>query len=142
MSTRKACSENVSVKSGQKVRYAVVGLGHIAQVATLPAFDHARQNSELTALVTGDPVEARTIRRKYCAESVYSYKEYEKCLASGMIDAVYIALPNNMHRDYGIAASQAGIHVLCEKPVALDETECASMRQAPPSRSFLRKPIS
>jgi predicted dehydrogenase len=127
MSVGKACGENVSVRSGQKVRYAAVGLGHIAQVAMLPAFGHARENSELTALVTGDPVKARTIRREYCVESVYSYKEYEKCLASGTIDAVYIALPNNMHRDYAVAASQAGIHVLCEKPMALDETECAEM---------------
>ena len=38
------------------VRYAVVGLGHIAQVAMLPAFAHARRNSRITALVSDDPV--------------------------------------------------------------------------------------
>jgi predicted dehydrogenase len=38
----------------KKIRYAVVGLGHIAQTAVLPAFEHA-ENSELAALVTGNP---------------------------------------------------------------------------------------
>ena len=130
MSTRKICGQDISSKSGKKVRYAVVGLGHIAQVAVLPAFAHARQNSELTALVTGDSAKARKIGRKYCVETVCSYKEYEKCLASGTIDAVYIALPNNMHREYAVAASNAGVHVLCEKPMALDEKQCAEMTSA------------
>jgi hypothetical protein len=39
-------------KNSGKIRYAVVGLGHIAQVAVLPAFAHARSNSQLTALVS------------------------------------------------------------------------------------------
>jgi len=107
-----------------------VGLGHIAQVAALPGFAHARQNSELTALVTGDTAKADKVSKKYRVEAVYSYKDYEKCLTSGCVDAVYIALPNNMHRDYSVAASKAGIHVLCEKPMALDEKECADMISA------------
>jgi len=126
----RACKGDASIRTGKKVRYAVVGLGHIAQVAALPAFAHARQNSELTALVTGDPIKARKISKKYCVEGVYSYKEYEKCLKNGSIDAVYVALPNSMHRDYSVAASKAGIHVLCEKPMALDEKECADMVSA------------
>jgi predicted dehydrogenase len=44
-------------------------------------------------------------------ERVYSYEQYEQCLASGEIDAVYIALPNHMHADYTIAAARAGVHV-------------------------------
>lgn len=130
MSTRKVCRDDISIQPGRRVRYAVVGLGHIAQVAILPGFAHARQNSELTALVTGDPAKARQLSRKYCVEAVYSYKEYEKCLTSGTIDAVYIALPNSMHRTYSVAASKAGIHVLCEKPMALDEKQCAEMISA------------
>jgi predicted dehydrogenase len=130
MSARKVCREDISIEPGRRVRYAVVGLGHIAQVAILPGFAHARQNSELTALVTGDPHKARHLSRKYCVEAVFSYKQYEKCLTSGTIDAVYIALPNSMHRTYSVAASKAGIHVLCEKPMALDEKECAQMISA------------
>lgn len=50
---------------GGKVRYAVVGLGHIAQVAVLPAFAHAARNSELTALVSDDPSKHQKLSKKY-----------------------------------------------------------------------------
>jgi predicted dehydrogenase len=113
-----------------KIRYAVVGLGHIAQVAVLPAFAHARQNSELTALISDDPAKHEKLRNKYKVQHTYSYEEYDKCLSSGAIDAVYIALPNNMHCDFTVRAAQAGIHVLCEKPMAVTEDECESMISA------------
>jgi predicted dehydrogenase len=113
-----------------KIRYAVVGLGHIAQVAVLPAFAHARQNSELTALISDDPVKHEKLCNKYKVQHTYSYEEYDKCLSSGAIDAVYIALPNNMHCDFTVRAAQAGIHVLCEKPMAVTEDECESMISA------------
>jgi glucose-fructose oxidoreductase len=57
----------------------------------------------------------------------YSYEEFDLCLASGEIDAVYIALPNSMHSAYAVAAANAGINVLCEKPMGMDETECQAM---------------
>jgi glucose-fructose oxidoreductase len=47
------------------IRYAVVGLGHIAQVAVLPAFGNARRNSKLVALVSGDPVKRDELGKKY-----------------------------------------------------------------------------
>src|SRR6187431_1007045 len=50
-------------KEGLRVRYAVVGLGYIAQVAVLPSFMHARRNSELTALVSDDPVKLKKLAR-------------------------------------------------------------------------------
>ena len=48
-------------KNNRKIRYAVVGLGHIAQVAVLPAFAHARSNSQLTALVSEDPQKLKSL---------------------------------------------------------------------------------
>jgi predicted dehydrogenase len=110
--------------SGDRIRYAVVGLGHIAQNAILPAFAHAQENSELTALVSDDPAKLRALSREYGVENCFSYADFELCLHSGIIDAVYIALPNNLHADYCIRAAQAGIHVLCEKPLAVTEEEC------------------
>lgn len=62
--------------------------------------------------------------------ALYSYDQYDECLASGEIDAVYIALPNNLHRDFAVRAAKAGIHVLCEKPMALDEVSCREMIRA------------
>lgn len=112
------------------VRYAVVGLGHIAQVAVLPAFGNARRNSRLAALVSGDPVKLRSLGRKYGAEQLYSYEQYDECLKSGAVDAVYIALPNHLHCEYAERAARAGVHVLCEKPMAMDEDECERMARA------------
>ncbi len=60
-------------------------------------------------------------------KNTYSYERYADCLASGEIDAVYIGLPNHMHRAYAEAAAREGVHVLCEKPMALIETDCEAM---------------
>jgi len=115
--------------SGKKVRYAVVGLGYIAQAAVLPAFAHAR-NSELTALVSDNPTKLKNLSKKYSVPHTYSYQQYSKCLESGEVDAVYIALPNHLHRAYTEAAADSGIHVLCEKPMAVTEEDCHAMMAA------------
>ncbi len=109
------------------VRYAVVGQGYIAQAAVLPAFAHARRNSRLAALVSGDATKRRELGRMYGVDLTYSYEEYEDCVRSGEVDAVYIALPNSQHREYAVRAAKAGVHVLCEKPLAVDEQECLQM---------------
>ncbi len=116
--------------SGRRIRYAVVGLGHIAQAAILPAFGHAAENSELTALVSNDPEKLKKLGRKYHVAHKFNYDEYDACLGSGEIDAVYIALPNHLHREYSVRAAEAGIHVLCEKPMAVSEAECREMINA------------
>jgi predicted dehydrogenase len=112
----------------QQVRYAVVGLGHIAQVAVLPAFANARRNSRLGALVSGDPVKLEELGARYGAQNRYSYEQYDECLSN--VDAVYIALPNTLHSEYAVRAAQAGVHVLCEKPMAMTEAECERMARA------------
>ncbi len=112
------------------VRYALVGLGNISQAAILPGFFNAKSNSQLTALVSDDPQKLKVLAGKYGVEHVCSYEEYDDCLQSGKVDAVYIALPNNLHLDYTLRAAKAGVHVLCEKPLALDEAECQKMIRA------------
>jgi len=108
-----------------RVRYAVVGLGHIAQVAVLPAFAHATENSRLTALVSDDAEKLSTLTRKYDVPHAFIYEAYDRCLEE--VDAVYIALPNSMHAEYAIRAAEAGVHVLCEKPMAVTVEECERM---------------
>jgi glucose-fructose oxidoreductase len=105
-----------------------VGLGHIAQAAVLPAFGHARRNSRLTALVSDDSTKQTKLSKKYRVESTFSYEEYDSCLEQ--VDAVYIALPNSMHAEYTIRAAEAGVHVLCEKPMAVTVEECRRMVDA------------
>ena len=107
------------------VRYAVVGLGHIAQVAVLPAFAHARRNSTLVAVVSDDRTKRRELTRRYGLEHAFSYAQFEDCLRQ--VDAVYIALPNSMHAEYTVRAAKAGVHVLCEKPMAVTVQECRQM---------------
>jgi glucose-fructose oxidoreductase len=113
----------------EPLRYAVVGLGWIAQSAILPAFANARRNSVLAALVSDDPTKLRKLGRTYGVERLYSYQDYDRCLREG-IDAVFIALPNTMHRAYAEAAAAAGVHVLCEKPLATTEKDCEAMIEA------------
>src|SRR5262245_20247025 len=114
--------EDAVPTSKRIVQYAVVGLGHIAQVAVLPAFAHARRNSQLKAIVSGDRTKRREIARRYGIDQVFSYDDFDQCLQS--VDAVYIALPNSMHAEYTIRAARAGVHVLCEKPMAVTVDEC------------------
>ena len=110
------------------VRYAIVGLGHIAQVAVLPAFAHARRNSRVVALVSDDRVKRREVAKKYKIDATYSYEQYDECLEQ--VDAVYIALPNHLHAEYTVRAARAGVHVLCEKPMAVTARECRQMIDA------------
>jgi glucose-fructose oxidoreductase len=117
-------------RTRRKVRYAVVGLGHIAQNAVLPAFAHARRNSELAALVSDDSIKLRALGRRYRVPALHTYETFEELLGSGRIDAVYIALPNSLHRSYTEQAARAGIHVLCEKPLAVTGEDCAAMVRA------------
>ncbi|MEX2170222.1 MAG: Gfo/Idh/MocA family oxidoreductase [Pirellulales bacterium] len=122
--------ENATQTAEKKIRYAVVGLGHIAQVAVLPAFKNAAANSELTALVSDDPTKLKELGKKYRVKQLYSYDEYDQCLKSDTVDAVFIALPNHLHREYTVRAAEAGRHVLCEKPLAMTEEECRLMMEA------------
>ena len=112
-------------KTNSKVRYAVVGLGYIAQSAILPAFKNASKNSVLTALVSDDPRKRKVLGRKYGVDLLYDYEGFKEAL--GEVDAVFIALPNTLHRVYTELAAEAGVHVLCEKPLALDESDCQAM---------------
>lgn len=75
------------------------------------------------------------LSEKYGIQHCYHYSEYEECLHSGLIDAVYIALPNHLHCEYAVKAAKAGIHVLCEKPMAVTEDECQQGIQAASSKS-------
>jgi len=113
--------------SKRKVRYAVVGLGHIAQVAVLPAF-RSTTNSELLALVSDDSEKLGTLGSKYKLDHLYGYDDYSRVLSN--VDAVYIALPNHLHREYAVRASAAGVHVLCEKPMAPTSQDCRAMIDA------------
>ena len=82
----------------KKIRYVVVGLGHIAQTAVLPAFAHS-ENSELAALVTGPPDKNRQLSARY-GVNAYHYDDLERAFEKERIDAAYIATPNSLHPEH------------------------------------------
>jgi predicted dehydrogenase len=117
-------------KSAPPLRFAVVGLGHIAQAAVLPAFRHARSHVELTALVSGTQAKLKQLCTRYRVKHSASYADADKLFDSGAIDAVYIATPNTEHTQWVIRAAEAGLHVLCEKPLATSVRDCERMIDA------------
>jgi predicted dehydrogenase len=116
-------------EDGRKLRYSVVGAGWIAQEDFMPGVEKTG-NSVMTALVTGAAKKGRELSRKYEIEHICGYEGFDALLKSGKIDAVYLATPNTMHRDFTVRALEAGIHVLCEKPMAPTIEDCHAMIEA------------
>ena len=112
----------------QRVGYAVVGLGHLAEHAILPAFRSSRK-SRLIAVVSGDAQRAWEMAKPYGAAD-FSYEEYDACLAKPEVEAVYIASVNSAHAEQVVRAAAARKHVLCEKPMANSVEECRRMIEA------------
>lgn len=111
------------------VGYAVVGLGHIAERAVLPAFRRAKK-SRLIALVSSDAKKAQSLARKFRAPQFFTYDRFEEGLGNPQIEAVYIATNNSTHLEFARRAAAAGKHVLCEKPLANTSEECRQMIDA------------
>src|SRR6201996_4731683 len=103
--------ELIGIEPERKVRYAIVGLGDIAQEDMMPGVDHTG-NSEISALVTSDSTKAEELGKKYDVSATFGYEQFAEALASGTFDAIYLATPNWRHAEFIIPALKAGIHVL------------------------------
>ena len=110
----------------KQIGYAVVGLGDLTQHGVLPAFARAGENSRLVALVTGDRVQGQAIAQQFRA-AAYHFDEFRQCVQREDVNAAYLALPNSLHCDYAVEAARAGVHVLCDKPMAVMADECRRM---------------
>lgn len=121
--------EWLGMEAEKKVRYAIVGLGDIAQEDLMPGVDHTG-NSVMTALVTSDPTKAKELGEKYEVEATYTYEQFAEALTSGTFDALYLATPNWRHAEFIVPALQAGIHVLTEKPLEVSTAKCQEIQQA------------
>lgn len=111
----------------RKVRIAVVGAGHAAQVAHIPAY-RKNPDVELVAVVDDDPVKARRIREQ-CGFAEW-YEDIADMLKQSDVDAVDICTPNYLHAPMAITALRAGKDVLCEKPLARSAGEAQKMADA------------
>jgi predicted dehydrogenase len=108
----------------EKTRIAVVGAGHVAQVAHIPAY-RANPDVELVAVVDYDPVKARRAKEQFGFKE--SYDDFAEMLKSSKVDAVDICTPNYLHAPMAIAALRSGRDVLCEKPLARTAKEAEQM---------------
>ncbi|UJF31908.1 Gfo/Idh/MocA family protein [Paenibacillus hexagrammi] len=110
--------------SMSKLRWGILGCANIAIRACIPGI----QNSE-TGVVTA--IASRNLQKsKETAESLNiptAYGTYEELLADPNVDAIYIPLPNHLHKEWTIRAAEAGKHVLCEKPASLTAAETEEM---------------
>ncbi|HEY0793671.1 MAG TPA: Gfo/Idh/MocA family oxidoreductase [Chthoniobacterales bacterium] len=115
--------EALGFGSDKKIRYAIVGVGDIAQEDMMPGVEHTG-NSAITALVTSNPKKAQEVGATYEVEATFGYEAFAQALTSGTFDAIYVATPNWRHAEFIIPALRAGIHVLSEKPLEVSTAKC------------------
>ncbi len=113
--------------SEQVYRWGILGNAYIARQAVIPALQKA-DNTIVHALASRNPASAQKYAQETDIPNVVD--GYAALLADPDIDAVYIPLPNNLHKPWAIKALEAGKHVLCEKPLALNATEAKAMAAA------------
>jgi predicted dehydrogenase len=110
----------------KQIGYAVAGLGDLALNGVVPAFARAGENSRLVAIIASDRAQAQAVAQPFRA-AAYQLDEFRQCLQREDVNAVYLALPNSMRCDYAVEAARAGVHVLCERPMAVMADECRRM---------------
>ena len=111
----------------RKVRWGVLGAAHIAVKKVIPAMQRGEW-CEIAAIASRDLPKAQQAAAALGIPKAYG--SYEELLADPEIDAVYNPLPNHLHVPWSVRAAEAGKHVLCEKPLALDAAEARVLLEA------------
>ena len=126
-----ACKAQNNFLNQEKLGVALVGLGNYATRQLGPALKHT-QFCSLKGIVTGTPSKAEKWAKEYgiSTDHIYNYDSFDNLVNDPAIDIVYIVLPNFMHAEYTIRAFEAGKHVICEKPMGMDASECKQMLAA------------
>jgi predicted dehydrogenase len=106
------------------VKWGLIGCGDIARKRIAPAL-HDLSNCELVAVSRANFAKAEAFAKEFGAKKWY--ENWQDLIKDDEIDAVYIATPVYLHAEQTIAAAQAGKHILCEKPMAMNTNECDRM---------------
>ena len=106
------------------VKWGVLGTANIARGCTIPGMKMA-DNCELYAIAVRNEAKVQSYKDEFGFEK--GYVGYDKLLEDPEVQAVYIPLPNNLHKEWVIKALKAGKHVLCEKPMALNADDAREM---------------
>jgi predicted dehydrogenase len=130
-SEEKSQNHTMNQKKEGKLGIALVGLGNYAGGQLAPALQET-EHCYLAGIVTGTPSKIDKWKSKYSIPdaNVYNYQNFDSIKNNPDIDIVYVVLPNSMHAEYVIRAAQAGKHVVCEKPMAMNVKECDDMMAA------------
>ncbi len=107
-----------------KVKWGVLGTANIARGCTIPGMKLVKE-CELYAIAGRSIEKAENFKQEFGFEKAYG--RYEELIADPEVQAVYIPLPNNLHLGWVKKALRAGKHVICEKPLALNEAEAKEM---------------
>ncbi|MFN6946861.1 MAG: Gfo/Idh/MocA family protein [Cytophagaceae bacterium] len=115
----------------EKLGIALVGLGNYSQKQLAPALKESK-HCYLAGIVTGSPEKAAKWKNDFGLKdsNIYTYDNFDEIADNPDIDVVYVVLPNSMHAEYSIRAAQAGKHVICEKPMALNSIEAKQIISA------------
>ncbi|HLN19498.1 MAG TPA: Gfo/Idh/MocA family oxidoreductase [Bacteroidales bacterium] len=118
-------------KEKGKLGIALVGLGSYSEGQLAPALQQT-EHCYLAGIVTGTPEKEKKWSDKYNIPSsnIYNYGNFDRIADNKDIDIVYVVLPNSMHAEFTIRATQAGKHVICEKPMANNVEDCMKMINA------------
>jgi len=111
----------------RKLRWGVLSTANIGRAAVIPAIQRSG-NGKVIAVASRNEEKARLFADDLGIPRALG--NYKALLAAEDIEAVYIPLPNSLHREWTIKAAEAGKHVLCEKPLALNAAECDEMEMA------------
>lgn len=112
---------------GKKLRIGIMGTAKIARTAMIPGILDSERC--VAAAVASRNIDKAAEVAKQFGIPVY-YGSYDELIQDPDIDAVYIPLPNHLHKPWSIKAIRAGKHVLCEKPAALNEVEVRQVVEA------------
>jgi len=115
----------------EKLGVALVGLGYYSRDLLAPALQ-ITEHCELKGIVTGSPEKIPVWQKNYGIpdRNVYNYENMHRIADNEEIDIVYIVLPNGLHKKYAVLGANAGKHVWCEKPMALNVEECREILRA------------
>jgi len=115
-------------KQKKKLGVALVGLGSYSSGLLAPGLQQT-EHCELRGIVTGTPSKIPEWQQKYGIpdSNVYNYKNMYRIADNDDIDVVYIVVPPGLHAVYAMMAAEAGKHVWCEKPMAMNVQECEAI---------------
>ncbi|NQX47066.1 Gfo/Idh/MocA family oxidoreductase [Paenibacillus tritici] len=111
----------------QKLRWGIMGCAQIATGSVMPAIQES-ETGVIHAVASRGLTKSSAVAAEFGIERAYG--SYEELLADPEVDAVYIPLPNHLHCEWVIRAAEAGKHILCEKPIALNSREAVEMVEA------------